>query len=288
MEKYASPFFGHEGLTSTSADHIANIAKDYYEAFEAELKGTNFIKEEISVVGSLDKTETNKGTPEILSMVDTYMDNIIAAKSLIAWLREGIKLKKSYDDKLNTYRSEEYCNLEYPQRPEIRTRQEILESWDVKDRERYLTLETECAVIGTYIHPRGAFDKAKKNHAEKCVKPVDTLLQGRDTIITYYTPLYNRADIEDKLAELQDRHRNAQAELNGYKNRLDREEKEEKDRVSREYMQALDEYKVKLDSISEADKLYVEEERKKIESLRIVIPPHHKRMYDILTKRHKA
>ena len=38
MEKYEinirSPFFGEEGLTSTSANHIANIAKEYYQSLE--------------------------------------------------------------------------------------------------------------------------------------------------------------------------------------------------------------------------------------------------------------
>ena len=44
MEKYKSPFFGTEGLTSTSANHIANIAKEYYQSLEAELEATNFVK----------------------------------------------------------------------------------------------------------------------------------------------------------------------------------------------------------------------------------------------------
>jgi hypothetical protein len=81
---------------------------------------------------------------------------------------------------------------------------------------------------------------------------------------------------------LQKKHRAAQAELNGFKTRLEKEEKEERDRVSRDYMKALDEYKAESNRLIEADKLYVEEERKKIESLKIVIPPHHKAMYDLL------
>lgn len=282
MEKYTSPFFGTEGLTSTSANHVANIAKEYYESLETELAATNFVKEEISVVGSLDKTETNKATPDIMNVIDDYLTEITAAKSLIAWLREAIKTKTKYSKMLDTYRSEEYSNLKYPEHPYIRSHEEILESWDIKDRERYLTLEAECAVLGQYIHPKGAYAKAKKRLFDKAVKPVETTLQGRDTIITYYTPVVNKEEVESKFFALQKRHRAAQAELNGFKTRLEKEEKEERDRVSRDYMKALDEYKAESNRLIEADKLYVEEERKKIESLKIVIPPHHKAMYDLL------
>lgn len=282
MEKYTSPFFGTEGLTSTSANHVANIAKEYYESLETELAATNFVKEEISVVGSLDKTETNKATPDIMNVIDDYITEIAAAKSLIAWLREAIKTKTRYSKELDTYRSEEYCNLEYPKSPYVRSHEEILESWDIKDRERYLSLEAECAVLGQYIHPKGAYAKAKKRLFEKVVKPVETTLQGRDTIITYFTPVVEKEEVEKKFFALQQRHRSAQAELNGFKTRLEKEEKEERDRVSRDYMKALDAYKAESNRLIEADKLYVEEERKKIESLKIVIPPHHKAMYNLL------
>ena len=111
MEKYEinirSPFFGEEGLTSTSANHIANIAKEYYQSLEAELDATNFIKEEIAIVGSIEKTETNTGTPDILNAVDENIKNIIAAKALIAWLREAIKLKNKLNTQLSHYVSDE-------------------------------------------------------------------------------------------------------------------------------------------------------------------------------------
>lgn len=289
MENYEinirSPFFGEEGLTSTSANHIANIAKEYYQSLEAELEATNFVKEEISIVGSIDKTETNKGTADILEKIDINIQNIIAAKSLIAWLREAIKLKGKLNTQLSHYVSDEYRNLEIPDRPHVKTQEEILEEWDTKDRERYLTLETECAVIGNYIHPRGTFAKAKKVLFEKLVKPVETSLQGRDTIITYYTPLFTKENIEDKFFDLQKRHRSAQAELNSLKSKLEKEELEYKDKVSREYMIALDAYNVKKAELAEADKKFVEEQRKRVEKLKIVIPPHHKAIYDLLTRK---
>ena len=282
MEKYKSPFFGTESLTSTSANHIANIAKEYYQSLEAELEATNFVKEEISIVGSLERTEVNKGTPNILSVVDDYLNKITAAKALIAWLREAIKLKNQWDKELNNYVSEEYAKLEQPTYVSKVTELDVLATWDIKDRERYLTLETECAVIGGYIHPSGAYSKSKKKLFDKLTKPVETSLQGRDTIIKYYTGIVSKEDVETKFFELQKRHRSVQAELNSLKTRLENEVSEKNDKISRDYMNALDEYKIKRDKLAESDKLYVQEERKKIEKLRIIIPPHHMDIYNII------
>ena len=282
MEKYKSPFFGTEGLTSTSANHIANIAKEYYQSLEAELESINFVKEEISIVGSLERTEVNKGTPEILSVVDDYLNKITAAKALIAWLREAIKLKNKWNDELNNYMSKEYVDLEHPVCVSKVTDLDVLATWDIKDRERYLTLETECAVIGGYIHPSGAYSKSKKNLFSKLTKPVETSLQGRDTIIKYYTGVVSKEDVETKFFDLQKRHRSVQAELNSLKTRLENEVREENDKISRDYMNALDEYTIKRNKLAESDKLYVQEERKKIEKLRIIIPPHHMKIYNIL------
>jgi hypothetical protein len=285
MEKYSSPFFGTEGLTSTSANHVANLAKEYYQSLETELNATSFLEESISIVGSINKTVSDKGTPEILNNCSTYIDNIVAAKALIAWLREAIKMKEQYSKELNFYVSDELRNLVYPTRPEIKTQSEILDGWNIKDREMYLTLETECAVIGNYIHPKKPFAEAKKKLFNKLVKPIETSNSGRDTMVTYYEPLVSKEMVEEKFFELQKRHRAAQAQLNGFKAQLEKEEKELQDKASREYSAALEIYKAERARLEESDKQYVATERKKIENLKIVIPSHHRKMYDYLMSR---
>lgn len=286
MEEYEvkirSPFFSDEGLTSTSANHVANIAKEYYQSLEAELDAMNFIKSEISIVGSIERTETNKGTPDILNVIDEYIEKIVAAKSLIGWLREAIKLKVSLDAEISHYVSDDFLSLKMPESPKMPKEEDILEKWDIKERERYISLEAECSEIGKYIHPRGAYSKAKKEYFDKTVKPVETTLQGRDSIITYYTPIVDKEMVESKFFELQKRHREAQAELNSLKHRLKREVDEETDILSREYMKKLEEYKIRRAELEESDRLFVKEERKRIEKLKIVIPQHHRRIYDII------
>lgn len=280
MEKYKSAFFGPEGLTSTSANHIANVAKEYYESFEKELNATSFIQEEISIVGTSERTVSKLGTPDLLPKVDSYIKEIYSAKSLIAWLREAIKRKKELSDELNFYRSDEYNELLAPSRPSTVCEQDIIEEMTIGERERYLSLETKCAVYGKYIHPGGAFDKAKDNMYDKISNPVEAKGNGRDTIITYFTPLHTKEEIKAKLFTMQNEHRSAQAELNSIKSDIEKKVKERNDIISRDYMAALDAFNTKKLELAEKDKQYVIEERKKIESLKIVIPERLRPIYE--------
>ena len=52
MKKVNEVFFGNHGLTSTSANHLANIAKEKIVSNEAKLKNLNFVTTTVDIVGS--------------------------------------------------------------------------------------------------------------------------------------------------------------------------------------------------------------------------------------------
>ncbi len=54
-------FFGKDGLTSTSANYIANKAKEYIAELEIKFKNINFINEEVILPGTTEKKYTKKG-----------------------------------------------------------------------------------------------------------------------------------------------------------------------------------------------------------------------------------
>jgi hypothetical protein len=281
MEKYKSPFFGPEGLTSTSANHIANIAKEYYQSIETELKSMSFIEESMSIIGNLNKTIVKTGTPNILTNIDSYITDIIEAKSLIAWLREGIKLKDKLYSNTQNYVSKELEELKAPSLSDDElTDDDVLNSLDVKDRERYLTNETICAVIGSLIHPNGEFSKAKQDMFNKISNPIKTSINGRDTIITYYNPIFEKPEVESKFFELQKTHRSAQAELNSLKSKINKIINDFNDNLSKKYIEECEQYRTKKQELIEKDKLYISEELKKIDSLKIVIPQHLRSFYE--------
>ena len=52
MKKCNEVFFSYKGMTSTSANHLANIAAEVVQARKLELENVAFINEYISVLGT--------------------------------------------------------------------------------------------------------------------------------------------------------------------------------------------------------------------------------------------
>lgn len=91
---------GEEGvaLTSTSANHIANLAKEYIQGVETQLNNICFFN----------------------------VEGVAQAKSLIAWLREGIKAKENLMKGLQTISLEDWCRENGTIRPESPTYGHVL------------------------------------------------------------------------------------------------------------------------------------------------------------------
>ena len=87
-------FFGPQGLTSSSADHLCNVAKNLYESLETKLESTNFLEEYITIIGAQAETKVALASKEILTTAPEILKKIAELKSFIAWFREGIKEKE--------------------------------------------------------------------------------------------------------------------------------------------------------------------------------------------------
>lgn len=86
---------GKDGLTQTSANHLANIAKEMYEALESKLEALRLVSRDftLAVNGETYRVE-NESTPKELSAAAESLKEIASLKAFIAWLREGIKAKE--------------------------------------------------------------------------------------------------------------------------------------------------------------------------------------------------
>lgn len=104
---------GEEGvaLTSTSANHIANLAKEYIQGVETQLNNICFFNISMALVGSINGASTIQigETSEVLNNLQSLLEEVAQAKSLIAWLREGIKAKESLVKGLQTISLEDWC-----------------------------------------------------------------------------------------------------------------------------------------------------------------------------------
>ena len=183
---------GEEGvaLTSTSANHIANMAKEYIQGMETQLNNVSFLNVEVGLISANAHNVIQEGTSrEVLSSIPSMLESIAQAKSLIAWLREAIKAKNDLIDGLQSVSLDDWCEecgVEKPLSPvapHVLTEQEYYASFPIKERNRYYQLETVAAVIGKYIHPNDVLSDERKKLKNRIQHPHQVDGKGRDALI---------------------------------------------------------------------------------------------------------
>lgn len=274
---------GNQGLTSTSANYLANKAKEYVENIKESLNNISFINSEIALIGS-SYTPTNKGVTN-LSFVDDYLEQITKAYSLIAWLREAIKEKNKRQEVVSQTSLEYWAGDRYPKRPveeDPLSEEEIVSGWSVKDRNNYFTLSTKVSVYGKYIHPTGAFSEARKELQKIAVKPVTYKEMGKDTIILRSAPSISPQEVENEFMKLQSEWRKAQAELNSYKHKIQQEIDKDTNDKNTAYELAYKEYNNKVSELAAEFKNRKAIMLQEIADLRIIIPNDLRDIYETI------
>ena len=273
---------GEEGvaLTSTSANHIANLAKEYIQGVETQLNNICFFNVEVALVGSTGGASTIQTgeSLEVLDSLQSLLEGVAQAKSLIAWLREGIKAKENLMKDLQTISLEGWCKENGIAKPEapnyghVLTEIEYYASLPMKERNRYYQLETEAAVLGKYIHPDGYLSDARKELKDKLQHPHKVDGKGRDALIYTYTPTVDVAEVDNVFFELQKKHREVQAQLNAMKYNCEQAINESTNKVNTEYMAASQKYQAELKDVLGAFKTWKDEKSQEYSKLKVVIP----------------
>ena len=279
MKECNKQFFSDKGITSSSANHLANIAKETAEQIKSELNNINFLKTTVSLLGSKDPQLIKDGiSNEDLETIQDKLQVVIEANAFIAWVREAIKAK---DDEITAIKSmsvESYYSdvlqlgvmdseLMYPK--EIKD-SDILANWNIKERNEYFSLEAEAAVIGKFIHPEGSYAKARKkllNNNEKVVEKSDSYV-----LVYESTPTVDVNKEEEVFFKLQKKHREVNAQLNKLKSRITNEklalQVEENNKVVEHNSKIRDIRQKYTDLLNE----YRTKETDRIAKLKIVIP----------------
>lgn len=278
-------FFANENtegvkLSSTSANYIANLAKEYVQGVEAQLNNISFFNVEVALVGSTGGTSTIQTgeSSEALDNLQSLLEGVARAKSLIAWLREGIKAKENLMKDLQTISLEDWCKENGLTRPEtpnyghVLTEVEYYASLPIKERNRYYQLETEAAVLGKYIHPDGHLSDARKELKDKIYHPHKVDGKGRDALIYTYTPTTSIAIVDNVFYELQKKHREIQAQLNAMKYSCEQAINKSTNKVNTEYMAASQKYQAELKGILGAFKTWKDEKSQEYSKLKIIVP----------------
>jgi hypothetical protein len=284
-----SVFFADAGLTSTSANHIANLAKEKVEALRQSLDSADFVNEDLKIITSDVSQRVKNGRDELyVNDIKNKIETIAKANALIAWLREAIKAKDEIFNRLEHIDDYAICNelgIEYPKYPEQKcamTPEQYYETLNIKERNRYYQLEAFCAAYGKFIHPDGAISKARKNLHTVINEPIKVKEDGANTLIRTLSPSVELKLVEDAYFSLQDDYRCYQAQLNKMKHECEVAVQNSKIETARINKEANEEFAKKTKEISLLCKQWLEEQRKEYSTLKIAIPDSLRCIYESL------
>ena len=302
MEIKTLNFFGENGITSTSANHVANLAKEAVRNVHEKLASIRFYTETVSLLTGGNEAVVRKGwSVEAVENLSDLVNQITQANSLIAYLREAIKEKErrmkavnDYEDviartanatDMQTLRSRKPIKAPYP------TEEQVKMTWSIGEQEKYLSLEAEAAALGKFIHEDGHMSVARIDLMNKLNNPSKIDLNGSETVIHNYTPTVDIVTVDKVFNRLQVRYRTVQAELNGMKKRMQDYIDNENLRIDNEYASAKRAYDLKehelnneLNHICNQEEIHKKELLREVQALKIVIPNRLRAIYDYLTR----
>lgn len=219
---------GKDGLTITSANHLANIAKEMYEALQSKLEALKLYSRDymLAINGNTFRVE-NESEKSDLAAMSASLKEIGELKSLIAYLREGIKAKmsldsdSSFEEYLEKLIKEGRNDLEKPVAQKSVTFEDEFAKLTTEQKARYYSLEAKCATIGAFIHPEGSFAKARKEFFEHKKNPTKVSGKGQEAEINTYSSCFSTEEVDGEFFSLQKEYRTLQAELNKFKAEVD-------------------------------------------------------------------
>ncbi len=268
-----------KGLTSTSANHIANMAKEMIRGIEAELETLVFYSTEVSLIGSETANTLRRGVDaETIEATAGKLHRIAKAKSLIAWLREAIKAKERLIKEAEGLTLEDYAKAEgikIPEAPKLEdslTADEYYAELSLDERNRYYELETLAAVLGKEIHPGGHFADARDELTQRTLNPHEVKGDGRDTLIYSFSPTVESSLIESTFFQLQKQYREPQAKLNAMKYECAKAVSDSEVRVKTDYTEALDKWNGEMKALHARRAEYIKKKVREYGNMKILIP----------------
>lgn len=267
-------FFGTKGLTSTSANHIANLAKEFIQTQKTYLADLTFVGENRQAGGHT--YITSCATPvEEFDKIIPILNKISKATQLIAWIREGLKEKQLAQNSIISFEKWIEINnkvLDYPERKKYLTEEDIIKTWDVNKYNAYITAQTYASVFGEVIHPNGVYSKARKELTSAISSPIEVLGEGRDITVITQVPAYTIDVVDQKFFELQKIQREHQAKYNQYQHEITNALDVDKATKDSEYSKLYEEYRRTSTQLQNEYTIWRNNEAKRLADLKIVIP----------------
>lgn len=275
-------FFSNTGLTSTSANYICNVAKEYLETLHEQIRAFQPYDTYMCLIDSPTKHLVSAGSTD-LSVIQTNIKIITEINGFVSWLREAIKAK---DDLLanvdELVRSSFRPAPEYPKRSMIYSKEDILKEWSVEKLSRYYAIEAVATHYGKYIHPKMPVSEMKADFVRKINNPKVVIGEGHDAMLKEYQPTMELHKVTDTFMQLQQIYREAEKRLNSIKTEIE-EAITEKNRIqNNNFQKELSQYKADQELWETEFYQAVNDEAEKISQYKIVIPDQFQEIYNFL------
>lgn len=263
-----------KGLTSTSANFLANKGKEMIKEYQKQLEELSFVSESIELISG-ERKLLKQGVKD-LSFIKELLDKIAQINCFCAWVREAIKAKEYLLAINKSLSILDYAELAEktvpvePSNPELITEEDVINSFDIKERNHYLSLEAMAATYGKYIHPGGAISNAREIYLQKKSSPSVITGSGRDAII--YTYELTAQNVDSTFLKLQEDYRTFEKELNYLKYQIKEKVNEHNLKAQEEYNTQYNEYLLSYNALNNERKQFVLEENERLVNLKIAIP----------------
>lgn len=278
-------FFSEQGLTTTSANYVANLAKEAYTLLEQEMQDLTLYTTTVQLLGNAEKTLLHEGLSTTANFEEN-LNKIAQLKSLIAWLREAIKAKQNLirEAQNSSYSDYGIKTPDSPEKEDAINANDVIATWGIKQRNRYYYLDTLCATIGKFIHPDGTFSNAREMLGKVLKEPRILSGSGRDSILYTRTPSVSVSEVEDTFMHLQTVYRGYQAELNSLKHSIETAVQEDEAKKSLKYQQEYDSWRYNMESCAAQLKVLKDKAVAEAQALKIIIPDSLKGIFEQVSK----
>lgn len=280
-------YFGENGLTSTSANFIANKAKELVN--DLMFTDLSFVNVDISSVNNVMTSRISNGVDSLASIKDklTYIAKL---HSLEAWLREAIKAKEALVSTINNYSSSDYCKIEnvenptYIDTPLVRE-EDYLAALSEHDRVEYLQAQAYASVFGKFVHPGGTYANARESLKKSISNPSSfNSTENADYVYTY-TPSVDASEVEEMYFDLQNEQREWQAKYNKYQYDMEVWMNDKNQEIKSLQKQNHDKYYNELKKVESDFYVWKSNLKNQVRDLKIIIPKSLKSIYDAVAKR---
>ena len=291
MKEKNKIFFGTKGITSTSANHIANIAKEVMEEGRALLENITFVNCNVGLISSDVSRLTEKGydTDELGNIV-LSINKVAECNALIAYLREAIKAKEEELDYIEGISTSKFLKIKgieivdpiSSRSLDFMTEDDAIALLSQQERISYLILEATAAAIGNRIHPGKSFAEARRKLELKRKEPIKLVGSGSDALVYTYSPSADVDEVNETFMQLQSAHRTANKQLNSLKFKVKQIMDDHNLKAKREYAAQSEEYDRVIATYAKQAEAFIEEQKKELLELKIVIPSDFQKLFDEL------